>query len=195
MPTDPTDPPLTRIEPEDAPPEIAAIFDEEKRFFQNPFVPNMLRALARWTPALRLQQEVNRVMYQHSTLPKVLVAMIGYVISTHSDCEYCAVGSEVACRNFGIDDETLEALIHDLDSVTPERIGDLLAFAIKIAKTPQLMVSADYDSLRRHGISDEEIVEIVIISALWLYVDTIADGLKVAVERPVAQVLEGLRAG
>jgi alkylhydroperoxidase family enzyme len=189
----PDAPILPHVEENEASSEVAHLFDESRRVTQTPYVLNFMKFAAPWLPAAELNLEILKTMYQKATLPGPLVSIIGFVIATDADCEYCVIGNEIGCRVAGIDDATLDALIQDLDSVSPERLRAVVAFARKTAKSPQLLEVADYDALREHGISDEEIVEIVTMSAIAVFNDIMADGLKMAVDGPRYEALDALR--
>ena len=184
---------LPRVEENDASPEVAHVFNEAKRITQLPFVSNFFKCAAPWLPAAELNLEITKTLFEKTTLPLALITIIGYVIATNADCEYCAIGNEIGCRTLGIDDETLDVLVRDLDNVSPERLRAVVAFALKTAKSPQLLEPADYDALREHGVTDKEIVQIVTISAISVFSDIMADGLKITVEDPKYEALETLR--
>ena len=46
-----------------------------------------------------------------------------------------------------------------------------------------------FEEVRQEGITDEEIVEIIVIAAVFAYNDILADALKVDVDHMVAQAL------
>jgi uncharacterized peroxidase-related enzyme len=177
----------------DATGEVARLYDEVKQFMQIPFVPNMSKALATSPAALTIHWMLTRTFYEQTTLPKALSSMIFYTIAATSNCAYCTAGQELQCRTLGIDDETLTALVEDIGSVSPQRIGAIIEFALKTAKHPQSITEADYEGLRRHGITDGEIVEIVQVAAAGVYLDILADALKIEVEGPTHQALANLR--
>lgn len=73
--------------------------------------------------------------------------------------------------------------------MSPERIRAIIAFALKVAHDPQGVVAEDYERLRAHGITDEEVVDIVLNAAMSTFFDILADALKVEVEPEVVQGL------
>jgi alkylhydroperoxidase family enzyme len=117
------------------------------------------------------------------------MSMILFTVAESRDCEYCAAQNEFACRSLGIDEETLSALAEDLDNVSPERIRATIAFALKVSHDPLGIDSKDYELLREHAITDEEIVEIAVNAAGATFFDILADSLKVEVEPAVAKEL------
>jgi alkylhydroperoxidase family enzyme len=194
--TDRSDSPiLPQVEEGDASPDVMAVYNEAKRFTQSPDIPNFFKSTALWAPGVELLLEMLKTYYAKSTIPMTLTAIIQYVIATDADCEYCAVGNEISCRMAGIDDETLTLLAENLDDVSPDRLRDIVTFALKTAKRPRDLVAADYDVLRSHGLGDDEIVQIVMVSAYAVFNDILADGLKMPVEEPKWEVLEQLKGG
>ena len=119
--------------------------------------------------------------------------MILYTIAAKSNCLYCSSNHEVSCRTMGIDEETLTALVEDLESVSPQRIGAIIEFALKVAKHSQTVTEEDYETLRQLGVDDGEIVEIVQVAAAGVYFDIMMDALKVDVEGETYSALADLR--
>jgi alkylhydroperoxidase family enzyme len=153
----------------------------------------MMKALAASPDMLALQWDMTRAYYKHTTLPQSLIAMISYTIATKSDCTYCSVGNELTCRTLGIDEETLDKVVKDLGNVNPQRIQAIIEFALKVAKDPQGLVRADYDKLRDQGVMEEEIVEIIVVAAVSVYADIVADALQIEVDTMTAEALGQLK--
>jgi uncharacterized peroxidase-related enzyme len=66
------------------------------------------------------------------------------------------------------------------DAAWPElapRDRAMLAFAVKLTRTPSAMTEADVVALRAHGLSDEAIHDVVQVTALFNYYNRLADGL------------------
>jgi alkylhydroperoxidase family enzyme len=99
------------------------------------------------------------------------------------------VNNELLCRTLGIDESTLAQVARDLGNVNPERVREIIQFCIKMSKNPQSMTNNDFDRLREFGVSDEEILEIVIVASHAVSADIIADTLKVPVESDVYSAL------
>jgi uncharacterized peroxidase-related enzyme len=180
---------LPTIEEEEATGEIARIYAEVKRDLQLPVVPNYVKAIAVSPAALAIAWDFQRSFYQHTTLPESLTAMILFTIAETNNCQYCSAGNEFTCRTLGVDEETLRALIEDLSDVSPQRLQAIIEFALKVSHNPQGLVAEDYERVREQGVTDEELVEIILIAAIGKYNDTLADALKVEVEPMVAEAL------
>lgn len=180
---------LPMIEEDETTAEIGQIYADVKRDLEVPFVPNFFKALAVSPAALRIAAESFRSLSQHTTLPQSLIAMIHFTIATSKKCEYCSATNELACRTLGIDEETLAALVKDLGNVSPRRVQAIIEFAVKAALYPQLLVAEDYDRVRAQGVTDEELVEILVMAAFGNFGDTLADGLKIKIDAPIAEAL------
>jgi uncharacterized peroxidase-related enzyme len=180
---------LPMIEEEFASLEVAAIYAEIKQVLQIPFVPNGLKVMAVSPATLRIYWNLYRGFIQHTTLPQALISMILYTIAEKNQCEYCSATNELTCRSLGIDEETLQDLVNNLENVTPERLQAIIGFAVKAAKQPKNLGLSDFEKARDQGLSDAELVEIVLLAAVGNLNDTMADALKVQVETPVAEAL------
>jgi uncharacterized peroxidase-related enzyme len=166
---------------------VAQIYADIKRDFQFPYLPNMMQTLAVSPAALTAAWGLYGGFLLNTTLPRALTSMILYTVAASRDCEYCTVINEFACRNLGLDEESLRMLVEDLGNVTPERIRAIIAFALKVSHDPQGLVAEDFERLREHGVTDEEVVEIALNAAMATFFDILADSLKVEVDPMVAQ--------
>ncbi|MFZ0546081.1 MAG: hypothetical protein WAM60_11615 [Candidatus Promineifilaceae bacterium] len=181
--------PISMVEEDEATGEVAELYDTVKRELHMPFVPNMIKTLGVSPAALAIHMGMFQAMYAHLTLPQSLVAMISYTVAEYANCEYCSVNNELMCRTLGIDEETLAQVARDLGNVNPERVRVIIQFCLKVSKYPQRVTNEDFDRLRELGVNDEEILEIVIVTAHAVSADVIADTLKVPVESDVYAAL------
>ena len=169
---------LTAVEEQEATGEIADLFEDIRREMGAPYVGLAYRAMAVSPATLTSGWMMIRDFLQRATLPVSLLYMIHYTISSARKCQYCSTNFKFACRSMGIDEEMLEALIHDLDAVAPKRTQEIIKFAVKCALDPQGLTEVDYDKVREQGLSNEEIVEIIGWAAIAMYNDTISDSMK-----------------
>ena len=59
----------------------------------------------------------------------------------------------------------------------------IVAYALKLTRTPRAMARADVDGLRAHGLTDAEIFEVAFVTAYFNYTNRVAEGLGVEPER------------
>lgn len=181
--------PIAFVEENQATGEVAAIYDMLKKALQMPKVPNVDKVLAHSLPALKGTVAVFGELYMASSLPQPVIAMLLYAISLARRCKYCGSMHRMTCRTIGIDEAMLAAVGNDLGAVTPERVQAILSFGMKSAMSSNDLTQADYDKLREMGISDSEIVEIVAVAGLGVYLNIVADTLKIEVDDMIRQGL------
>jgi uncharacterized peroxidase-related enzyme len=63
----------------------------------------------------------------------------------------------------------------------------MVAYARKLTLTPGEMTAADLDALRATGLSDEQVLSVVLIACNFNFMTRLADGLGVEVEAPKAR--------
>jgi len=180
---------LPMIEEEEATGDVARIYGDVKREMHIPFVPNSVKTLAVSPAGLTIYWDLLHSFFQHTTLPQSLTAMILFTIAKTNNCQYCSANNELTCRQLGVDEETLDALVENLTQVYPQRVRAIIEFAVKASRNPQSLVPEDYERVRAQGVTDEELVEIILIAAMGKYLDTLADALKIEVEPMIAQAL------
>lgn len=184
---------LAMVEEDEATPEVARFYEEIKREMQLPFIPNSIKAAANSPAVLAIYWNLLRSFYSHTTLPQSLSSMILYTIAEQRNCRYCSATNELTCRTLGIDDQTLSALVKDLGNVSPERVQAIITFALKVALDPQGLEPDDYERVRNQGLSEAELVEVILIASIGNFNDTMADALKIEVDTPVRQALAQIR--
>jgi len=169
---------LPMMDEEAATGEIAETFDEIRRFLGVPSVGSVNLTAANSPATLISGTRLFIDFFERATLPPRLIFMIHYSISSAKNCAYYSTSFKAACRSVGVDEEMLEALVTDLDAVKPQRLQEIIKFAVKCALNPQGLTEADYDRVRDQGVSDEELVEIISWAALAMYNNTLADAMK-----------------
>jgi uncharacterized peroxidase-related enzyme len=176
-------------EEDEAQGEVAEIYDDLRRTMQMPFVPNAVKTISVSPAVLAGYWAMYKTYVSRVSLPPSLISMLLFSIASSNDCTYCSSWNEMSCRTLGIDDETLNAVVRDIPHLSPERLRNIIQFALKVVHSPKSVSREDYDTLRDGGLADEEIMEIVMISAMGQLHDILADSLKIDVD---AMVVEGL---
>lgn len=122
-------------------------------------------------------------------VPRTIKEMMFVAISDARKCRYCETAHLAFCKVLGVDEETRNALINDLNTLAPKRTQDIIKFGIKIATDPTNLVDKDYEILKQHGVSDAELVEITATASLGAYVTMIADTLKIDIDDDLLETL------
>ncbi len=66
----------------------------------------------------------------------------------------------------------------------------MINFALKLTREPYAVKSEDIQELRHHGFSDEQIVDIVLITCTFNFMDRLADGLGVELGPEMQRLVE-----
>ncbi len=143
------------------------------------FVPNVLRVFAlRPEHLLRWWAYYDELMRGDSGLTKAQREMIAVVVSVTNRCHYCVVSHTAALRKL-TGDPTLADQIASGYRYAPleERERAMLDFAVKLTERSDGCTEADVEALRDAGWSDEEIMDIAQVAAMFNFTNRLASGL------------------
>src|SRR6202030_3086853 len=128
-------------------------------------IPNFFKTLANSDAVLKGTWNVYRNVSTRGSISEVLKEMMFVAISAAKKCVYCEAAHLAFCRILKVDAETCNNLVNNLDALRPDRTREIIRFSVKAGTEPKSLTDADYDALKRHGINDSEIIEIVAMSA------------------------------
>jgi len=133
------------------------------------FIPNVFLTLAHRPEEWRAFFAYHdALMLRESGLTKAEKEMIVVATSGANDCLYCIVAHGAILRVYAKD-----ALVADQVAVNyrkadiSDRQKAMLKFALKVAMQSVELAEADYEALRAHGFSDEDIWDIGAIAAFF----------------------------
>ena len=133
------------------------------------FIPNVFLGLAHRPEELRAFMAYHdALMERESGLSKAEREMIVVATSGANDCMYCVVAHgailRIRAKNpFIADQLAIDPSKADLD----ERQKAMIAFAVKLARTPEDLDQSDHQLLRDHGFSDDDIWDIGALTGLF----------------------------
>ena len=144
------------------------------------FVPNVFRALARRPDEFRAFFAYHdALMDKESGLTKAEREMIVVATSGANQCQYCVVAHgailRVRAKNPLLADQV--AVNYRKADIT-QRQRAMLDFAMKVSQRSGEVGEADFEPLRAHGWSDEEIWDIAAISAFFALSNRMANVLE-----------------
>lgn len=144
-------------------------------------ISNIMRAQSLNPSVLRIFLELyNTLVFGKSGLTRGERETIATAISAHNHCPYCATHHGEALRFYLKDDEQLEALKQrQLADNMPVRTKALTEYALKLTLEPGKIMEGDLEPLRRNGISDSEILDLVLLTAYMNFVTRVVSGLGV----------------
>lgn len=155
------------------------------QFFKGPLgvIPNSVRTMARRPAVAKAFTELNiAVMECHGEVTPEFKRLIGYVTSYVSGCRYCQAHTILGSERFGSSEERLNDVWNFANS---EHFSDAekaaLAFAHAAALVPNAVDESTASALREHW-SDDDIVEIMAVIALFGYLNRWNDSMGSALE-------------
>ena len=172
-------PNIATMEPSSASAEVREIYADFQRKMGFPSPPNFIKtqghsaAVAKGTWGL-----VENVLVRGS-LPRTLKEMLFSAISRERQCSYCEAAHLACCRMLGVDADTLERLTRDVAEIQPAKVKDMIVFGMKCAREPRNLTAEDYAGLRKHGLRESEITELVAMAGLAVYANIMADATAV----------------
>ncbi|MGI9422924.1 MAG: peroxidase-related enzyme, partial [Hyphomicrobiaceae bacterium] len=133
------------------------------------FVPNVFLALAHRPEELRVFFAYHDVlMEKESGLTKVEREMIVVATSSENGCQYCVIAHgailRVRSKNPQIADQI--SVNYRKADITARQMA-MLDFAVKVSKHSEAITDHDFECLREHGFSDEDIWDIAAITAFF----------------------------
>lgn len=158
---------------------------EYVQFFKGPLgvVPNSVRTMSRRPHIAKAFTDLNiAVMKCEGEVTPEFKRLIGYVTSMVSGCRYCQAHTILGSERFGSTEERLNSVGDFEDSPhfdAAEKAA--LAFAFAAAEVPNGVNDELAERLRKHW-SDEDIVEIMAVIALFGYLNRWNDSMGSALE-------------
>ncbi len=155
-------------------PEIASLPDDIRERIlavhdKSGFVPNVFMALAHRPDEFRAFFAYHdALMERDSGLTKAEREMIVVATSADNDCQYCVIAHgailRIRAKNPLVADQV--AVNYRKADITPKQKA-MLDFALKVSRNSGAVGDADFEALRAHGFTDEDIWDIAGITALF----------------------------
>jgi uncharacterized peroxidase-related enzyme len=133
------------------------------------FVPNVFLVLAHRPDEFRAFFAYHdALMEKEGGLTKAEREMIVVATSGANQCQYCVVAHgailRIRAKNPLLADQV--AVNYRKADLAPRQVA-MLDFAMKVSKQAQAVGDADFDALRGHGFSDEDIWDIAAVAAFF----------------------------
>lgn len=143
------------------------------------FVPNVLRVMAlRPDHLLGWWSYYDELMRGASGLSKVQREMIAVVVSAQNRCHYCVVSHSAALRKLTGDPALVDQLATNYRyAPVAENERAMLDYAVKLTVESAACTRENVDGLRAAGWSDEDILDIAQVAAMFNFTNRLASGL------------------
>jgi uncharacterized peroxidase-related enzyme len=165
-------------------PEVVAVYDEIRKELGFGIVPNIFKSMAIRPTLLRANWDKFRATILQGYLPRTLKEMVGILISQTNGSEYALRVHLHGLSAMGMSEEVLQALVRDYQNCPlPEREKAVLRFGLLAATDPLQIGPQDYEQLRMHALSDEEIFEIVATADLFASINAYTDSAGIEIDQ------------
>ena len=144
---------------------------------------NALTAMAERPDILAGMWGITKGVAVQGSLPPTLKQMIAMTIAMQNNCRYCTVGHTHALEAMGVPTEVIKSCASDpeLADIPPTQRA-IIKFALKTARDPRSVNDEDFQTLHNHGLSDGEIMEVVMTAAWSNLLNTWTDVSRVPVD-------------
>jgi uncharacterized peroxidase-related enzyme len=147
--------------------------------------PAMFRAVANSSAALSSMWG-SFGAFADGALGSAVSEQLAVAVANKNSCDYCLAAHTLLGKKAGVSAETMSAA-QTGESDDP-RIAALLAFALLLVEERGQVAAEEFETLRTHGWSDEQIVETIAQVALNVFTNYINIALDVPVDFPMASL-------
>jgi len=144
------------------------------------FVPGLFLAQSLKPEYIEAEVQLVSVISREDKLSRRQKESIAVVCSAANLNTYCVTSHCEMLKGMGVDEEEMTqiAVDHHYADLPPAEVA-LLDFALKLNGHGGQIAAADIDALRRHGFSDEQILEAIAMTAYTGFFNTLSFGLGV----------------
>ena len=159
--------------------ELAAIYADLVK--NRGKVANILRVQSLNPKAMQGHMDLYMsIMFSRTGISRPESEMIATVVSQFNFCEYCKNHHGETLNRYWKDMDRVKALTEGYKSIgLSEREVAILDYAVKLTTWPGEMAEADVDLLRNVGLDDQAILNVVLITSYFNFVNRVAMGLGV----------------
>ena len=127
---------------------------------------NAITAMADQPDILKGMWGITKGVVVRGSLPPTVKQMIAMTIAMQNNCRYCTVGHTRALEAMGVPTEVIKSCASDpgLAHVPPPQRA-IIKFALKTVRNPQSVSDEDFQALREFGMSQGEIMEVIMMAA------------------------------
>jgi uncharacterized peroxidase-related enzyme len=146
-------------------------------------VPNLFKSMANRPPFLEANWNHFRSTILQGDIPRTLKEMVGVAISQENNSQYALKVHLHGLSALGMSEEVLQTLVSNFSACPlPEREKVMIRFGLKIATEPHAVSAEDYEQMRRMGLDDDEIFEVVATAHLFNGVNQYTDAIQLEID-------------
>ncbi len=146
-------------------------------------VPNLFKSMANRPKFLEANWNHFRSTILQGDIPRTLKEMVGVAISQANNSQYALKVHLHGLSALGMSEEVLQTLVSNFDACPlPEREKAMIRFGLKLATDPHNVTENDYAELRKIGLDNDEIYEVVATAHLFTGVNQYTDAIKLEID-------------
>ena len=120
------------------------------------------------------------IMFNQNGIIRVDRELVAVAVSVANDCTYCVKHHAEALNFYWKDDARLERFIGDpIDAELSEKQLAMVVYATKLTNDPSHIDASDVKQLKQVGLTDEDVLNLNLITSYFNFVNRIALGLGV----------------
>lgn len=181
---------MSRIEavnPETATGELKTIYDGMKKSIGK--VPNIFKHMGNSPAALQAFLALSQSLNNTKLSPK-LREQIALIVGQENKCGYCLSAHSTIGKGLGLSDDEIDKARHGDSSDAKNRA--ILHFAKAVVDKRGHVSDADVDALKKAGVNDAEIVEIILAIQVNMFTNYFNHIVDPVIDFPLAANLEAL---
>jgi len=168
------------IEPDDATGDLQTLYDEIAETRGQ--LSNVLKAHSLNPAAMKEHLNLyGTLLFSESPLSRAEREAIAVVVSAANDCEYCVRHHAEALQAYWQDEDRVQQLADDYTTIADldDALHAACDVAAKLTTDPGAMSETDVHTLRDAGWSDRAVLDIVLVTSYFNFVNRITNGLGV----------------
>jgi len=155
---------IAQVTAEKAPADLKQIYEQVKKKMGK--IPNMFMHMGNSTPVL-LAYFLESDLATKTSIPAPLREAIDLVVSQSNECNYCLSAHSAIAKMQGFDDQKISQSRKGEAKDPKEKA--ILQFAKKIVEKKGKLSSQELEDLKKAGVNDREIVEIIFLVHVTMF--------------------------
>ena len=124
-----------------------------------------------------LDKASQNIMRGKSSFSPAQKEVFAAFVSGLNACSFCYGSHAAVAKNFGVSQETIEALVEDIDSATvASNEKSLFQYLKKLTLSPSKLIQEDADKIFREGWSEQDLQDLILIGCLFNFYNRLLDG-------------------
>jgi uncharacterized peroxidase-related enzyme len=124
-----------------------------------------------------LDKASQNIMRGKSSFSPAQKEVFAAFVSGLNACSFCYGSHAAVAKNFGVSQETIEALVEDIDSApVASNEKPLFQYLKKLTLSPSKLIQEDADKIFREDWSEQDLQDLILIGCLFNFYNRLLDG-------------------